>query len=100
MSYHGTHVVVIEIPEGSWGAGGQTIDTEKIHPGPKTPGRSTGERSQAKGYKGLVIGGTSRNGKLCTLRRAEAVSGYWMGRKLPRLVSHEDSLPWTSRLRG
>jgi hypothetical protein len=30
MSYHGTHVVVIEIPEGSWGAGGQTIDTEKI----------------------------------------------------------------------
>ncbi len=24
------HVVVIEIPEGSWGAGGQTIDTEKI----------------------------------------------------------------------
>jgi len=29
MSYHGTHVVVIEIPEGSW-AGGQTIDTEKI----------------------------------------------------------------------
>ena len=21
MSYHGTHVVVIEIPEGSWGAG-------------------------------------------------------------------------------
>jgi hypothetical protein len=30
MSYHGTHVVVIEIPEGSWGAGGQTRDTEKI----------------------------------------------------------------------
>jgi len=30
MSYHGTHVVVIEIPEGSWEAGGQTIDTEKI----------------------------------------------------------------------
>jgi hypothetical protein len=30
MSYHGTHVVVIEIPEGSWGAGAQTIDTEKI----------------------------------------------------------------------
>src|SRR5580692_11308050 len=30
MSYHGTHVEVIEIPEGSWGAGGQTIDTEKI----------------------------------------------------------------------
>jgi phenylpyruvate tautomerase PptA (4-oxalocrotonate tautomerase family) len=24
------HVVLIEIPEGSWGAGGQTIDTEKI----------------------------------------------------------------------
>jgi phenylpyruvate tautomerase PptA (4-oxalocrotonate tautomerase family) len=24
------HVIVIEIPEGSWGAGGQTIDTEKI----------------------------------------------------------------------
>jgi hypothetical protein len=24
------HVVVIEIPEGNWGAGGQTIDTEKI----------------------------------------------------------------------
>jgi phenylpyruvate tautomerase PptA (4-oxalocrotonate tautomerase family) len=24
------HVVVVEIPEGSWGAGGQTIDTEKI----------------------------------------------------------------------
>jgi phenylpyruvate tautomerase PptA (4-oxalocrotonate tautomerase family) len=24
------HVVIIEIPEGSWGAGGQTIDTEKI----------------------------------------------------------------------
>jgi len=24
------HVVVIEIPEGSWGAGGQTIDTDKI----------------------------------------------------------------------
>ena len=24
------HVVVIEIPEGSWGAGGQTIDTETI----------------------------------------------------------------------
>jgi hypothetical protein len=81
MSYHGTHVVVIEIPEGSWRAGGQTIDTEKIskligHPGPKTLGRSTGERSQAKGYKGLVIGDTSRNGKLCTLRRAEAVSRY------------------------
>jgi hypothetical protein len=30
MSYHGTQVVVIEIPEGSWRAGGQTIDTEKI----------------------------------------------------------------------
>ena len=30
MSCLGTHVVVIEIPEGSWGAGGQTIDTEKI----------------------------------------------------------------------
>jgi hypothetical protein len=30
MSCHGTHVVVIEIPEGRWGAGGQTIDTEKI----------------------------------------------------------------------
>jgi hypothetical protein len=30
MSCHGTHVVVIEIPEGSWGVGGQTIDTEKI----------------------------------------------------------------------
>ena len=30
MSYHGTHVVVIEIPEGRWGAGGQTRDTEKI----------------------------------------------------------------------
>ena len=30
MSYDGTRVVVIEIPEGSWGAGGQTIDTEKI----------------------------------------------------------------------
>jgi phenylpyruvate tautomerase PptA (4-oxalocrotonate tautomerase family) len=24
------HVVVIEIPEGSWGAGGQTIETDKI----------------------------------------------------------------------
>jgi phenylpyruvate tautomerase PptA (4-oxalocrotonate tautomerase family) len=24
------HVVFVEIPEGSWGAGGQTIDTEKI----------------------------------------------------------------------
>jgi phenylpyruvate tautomerase PptA (4-oxalocrotonate tautomerase family) len=24
------HVVVVEIPEGSWGAGGQTIDTDKI----------------------------------------------------------------------
>jgi hypothetical protein len=24
------HTVVVEIPEGSWGAGGQTIDTEKI----------------------------------------------------------------------
>lgn len=24
------HTVIIEIPEGSWGAGGQTIDTEKI----------------------------------------------------------------------
>jgi len=24
------HVIVVEIPEGSWGAGGQTIDTEKI----------------------------------------------------------------------
>jgi hypothetical protein len=24
------HVVVIEIPDGSWSAGGQTIDTEKI----------------------------------------------------------------------
>jgi len=46
MSYHGTHVVVIEIPEGSWRAGGQTIDTEKI-------------------------GDTSRNGNLCTLRHAE-----------------------------
>ena len=30
MSYHGTHVEVIEIPEGSWGLGGQTIDTKKI----------------------------------------------------------------------
>jgi hypothetical protein len=30
MSYHGTPVVVIEIPEGSWGAEGQTIDTGKI----------------------------------------------------------------------
>ena len=54
MSYHGTHVVVIEIPEGSWRAGGQTIDTEKI-------------------------GDTSRNGNLCTLRHAEAVSGYSAG---------------------
>ena len=84
MSYHGTHVVVIEIPEGSWGAGGQTIDTEKISklmapPRAKTPGRSTGERSQAKGYKGLVIGDTSRNGNLCALRHAEAVSGYSAG---------------------
>lgn len=24
------HCVIVEIPEGSWGAGGQTIDTEKI----------------------------------------------------------------------
>ena len=24
------HVVCVEIPEGSWGAGGQTVDTEKI----------------------------------------------------------------------
>jgi len=24
------HTVIVEIPEGSWGAGGQTIDTEKI----------------------------------------------------------------------
>ena len=24
------HCVVVEIPEGSWGAGGQTVDTEKI----------------------------------------------------------------------
>lgn len=24
------HVVFVEIPEGSWGAGGPTIDTEKI----------------------------------------------------------------------
>jgi hypothetical protein len=24
------HTVLVEIPEGSWGAGGQTIDTEKI----------------------------------------------------------------------
>src|SRR6202020_109685 len=24
------HVIVVEIPEGSWGAGGRTIDTEKI----------------------------------------------------------------------
>ena len=24
------HVVVVEIPEGSWGVGGQTIDTQKI----------------------------------------------------------------------
>jgi phenylpyruvate tautomerase PptA (4-oxalocrotonate tautomerase family) len=24
------HVIVVEIPEGSWGAGGQTIDTDKI----------------------------------------------------------------------
>jgi hypothetical protein len=85
MSYHGTHVVVIEIPEDSWGAGGQTTDTEKISKfigttqGPKTPGRSTGERSQAKGYKGLVIGDTSRNGNLCTLRHAEAVSEYSAG---------------------
>ncbi len=30
MSYRGIHVVVIEMPEGSWGAGAQTIDTEKI----------------------------------------------------------------------
>jgi len=30
MSYHGTPVVVIEIPEGSWVSWGQTIDTGKI----------------------------------------------------------------------
>jgi hypothetical protein len=82
MSYHGTHVVVIEIPEGSWGAGGQTIDTEKIRKligATQGPKRSTGERSQAKSYKGLVIGDTSRNGNLCTLRRAKAVSEYSEG---------------------
>ena len=30
MSYHGTHVVVIEIPEGSWGLGVKLLGTEKI----------------------------------------------------------------------
>ena len=57
MSYHGTHVVVIEIPEGSWGAGGSNYryqedqQTHRRHPGPKTPGRSTGERSQAVSHR-------------------------------------------------
>jgi hypothetical protein len=84
MSYHGTHVVVIEIPEGSWGTGGQTIDTEKISKligatqGPKRLAEAR-ERGQAKGYKGVVIGDSSRNGNLCTLRRGEAVSGYSEG---------------------
>jgi phenylpyruvate tautomerase PptA (4-oxalocrotonate tautomerase family) len=46
MSCHGTHVVVIEMPEGSWGPGGQTIGTEKIikligTTQGQTPGRNT-----------------------------------------------------------
>ena len=45
MSYHGTHVVVIEIPEGSWGAGGETIDTEKIS---KLIGTTQGQNAWAK----------------------------------------------------
>lgn len=63
-------------------AGGQTIDTEKISKligvtqGPKRLAEARENAAKLKATKGLVIGDTSRNGKLCTLRRAEAVSGY------------------------
>jgi phenylpyruvate tautomerase PptA (4-oxalocrotonate tautomerase family) len=39
------HTVVVEIPEGSWGAGGQTIDTEKIS---KLIGATQGPRRLAE----------------------------------------------------
>jgi hypothetical protein len=76
MSYHCTHVVVIEIPEGSW-------DTEKISKligatqGPKRLPEARGERSQAKGYKGSRDSGhlTKRKVMYVEARR----SCFWVG---------------------
>lgn len=42
------HTVVVEIPEGSWGAGGQTIDTEKIS---KLIGATQGPKRLAEAKK-------------------------------------------------
>ena len=56
MSYHGTHVVVLEIPEGSWG---QTIDTGKIS---KLIGATQGIKrlAEARGKRGYAYGNNSR----------------------------------------
>ena len=51
MSYHGTHVVIIEIPDGSWGAGGQTIDTEMIS---KLIGTTQGPKRMAEARENAV----------------------------------------------
>ena len=39
------HTVIVEIPEGSWGAGGQTIDTEKIS---KLIGATQGKKREVR----------------------------------------------------
>ena len=57
MSYHGTHVVVIEIPEGSLGAAGQTIDTEKIS---KLIGATQGPKRLAEALTRKNHGGCQR----------------------------------------
>lgn len=52
------HVIVIEIPEGSWGAGGQTIDTEKIS---KLIGATQGPERLAEA---LELGAKMKNARL------------------------------------
>jgi len=60
----------------------EAIDTEKVGTligatqGPKRPARSTGERSQAKGYNRLVIGTPHETEGYGRQSCAEAVSGY------------------------
>jgi phenylpyruvate tautomerase PptA (4-oxalocrotonate tautomerase family) len=52
------HVIVVEIPEGSWGAGGQTIDTEKIS---KLIGATQGP---SRLVEALELGEKMRNARL------------------------------------
>ena len=52
------HVIVIEVPEGSWGAGGQTIDTEKIS---KLIGATQGPERLAEA---LELGAKMKNARL------------------------------------